>query len=392
MTPDANKHITLPPEVAKRLNVHKGDRVQLTLSTKADDAVIITPNKAVREEQTLPIRWFLIPSLITSILFFWNFFNKHQTQIPLSGDNSIASFVIILGIISGVLSFITFYLKQRHEIQQWLPGSLYWRSFPTILLSFIIILSICVLGFFWFAGLLFKGITFDQFTSTFLFFIFVSLINYLMILAVSALSADMIYSLLVSVIVGGALSSMITNSNKRWWEHNLSFLGTAKAANGWTFNVTLMVSALLTVALVDFIFSSLEKKFGHSWRLLVLRILLTLTALCLGGVGLFANNGRGWMHLLHDLSARWMVYLLIIIILAIHYLLPHLTREFLLLSYSIGGLLVVTSILFQPIGYLSLTAYEMIGFTIAFSWMVLLLQTLQRRLFETNNVFHVDVE
>lgn len=392
MTPDANKHITLPPEVAKRLNVHKGDRVQLTLSTNADDAVIIKPDKAAREEQTLPIRWFLIPSLLTSIIFFWNFFNKHQLQIPLSGDNSIASFVIILGIISGSLSFITFYLKQRHEIQKWLPGSLYWRSFPTVLLSFIIILSICVLGFFWFAGLLFKGITFDQFTSTFLFFIFVSLINYLMILAVSALSADMIYSLLVSVIVGGALSSMITNSNKRWWEHNLSFLGTAKAANGWTFNVTLMVSALLTVALVDFIFSSLQKQFGRSWRLLTLRVLLTLTALCLGGVGLFANNGRGWMHLLHDLSARWMVYLLIIIILAIHYLLPHLTREFLLLSYSIGGLLVVTSILFQPIGYLSLTAYEMIGFTMAFSWMVLLLQTLQRRLFETNNVFHVDVE
>ena len=148
----------------------------------------------------------------------------------------------------------------------------------------------------------------------------------------------------------------------------------------------------MTVALVDFIFSNLRKQFGNNRRLLVLRILLTLTAVCLGGVGAFANNGRGLMHELHDQTASFMVYFMIITIVAIRYLLPKMTPEFLALSYIIAGLLIGTTILFQPVGYLSLTAYELIAFIMSFSWMLLLLQALQRMLVHDQRTFTVTVE
>lgn len=392
MKSETTHHITIPTQVAEHLNVKPGDKLQLTLPDDDNEQVTIRPDKPAREHQILPIRWFLLPSILASVLFFAYLSNQRINQIALAGTNSIASAVIILGIVSGSLSFLFFYFKQKHDIQRWLTGSLYWRSFPTIWLSFMIILTTCLLGFFWFAGILFKGATFDQFTSTFMFFLFISLINYLMILSVSALSITMIFSLLVSVIVAGVLSSMITNSNKRWWEHNISFLGTEKAAYSWQFNLTLIVSALLTVALVDFIFSSLRKQFGSSKRMLTLRTLLTLTAICLGGVGAFANNGRGLMHELHDQTASFLVYFMIITIVAIRYLLPKVTPEFLTLSYIIGGLLVVTTILFQPVGYLSLTAYELVAFIMSFSWMLLLLQTLQRMLVHDQRTFTVTIE
>ncbi|HAT53641.1 MAG TPA: DUF998 domain-containing protein [Lactobacillus sp.] len=392
MKSEVSHHITIPTQVVDHLNIKSGDKLQLTLPDNDNQQITVRPDRPDRERQILPIRWFLLPSLLVSILFFAYMAHQNINQIALAGNNSIASAVIVLGIVSGSLSFMFFYFKQKREIQRWLTGSLYWRSFPTLWVSFMIILTTCLLGFFWFAGILFKGATFDQFTSTFMFFLFISLINYLMILSVSALSVSMIFTLLVSVIVGGVLSSMITNSNKRWWEHNISFLGTDKAAYSWQFNLTLIVSALLTVALVDFIFSNLRKQFGNNRRLLVLRILLTLTAVCLGGVGAFANNGRGLMHELHDQTASFMVYFMIITIVAIRYLLPKMTPEFLALSYIIAGLLIGTTILFQPVGYLSLTAYELIAFIMSFSWMLLLLQALQRMLVHDQRTFTVTVE
>ncbi|GAB6093402.1 DUF998 domain-containing protein [Furfurilactobacillus curtus] len=387
-----NHKIALPAAVIKQLRLHVGDQLQITVPADDSQQVTLKAQHATREQQTLPTRWFLIPSILASLIFFGYFASRNQTQIALTGNDSIASAVITLGLITGSLSFIFFYFIQKRDIQRWLTGSLYWRSFPTILLSFIVILTVAVLGFFWFMGILFKSVTFDQFTSTFLFFLFVSLINYLMILSVTALSANMIFLLLISVIVGGALSAMITNSNKRWWEHNISFLGTQKASYSWQFNLTLIVSALLTLALVDFIFVNLQKRFGTTRRLITLRILLTLTALSLAGVGVFANNGRGWLHLIHDQMASLMVYCIIAIIIGIRYFLPRLTPEFITLSYVIGGLLVTASLLFQPIGYLSLTAYELIGFTMAFAWLLLLLQRLQRLVVGEQATYTVTIE
>ncbi len=76
---------------------------------------------------------------------------------------------------------------------------------------------------------------------------------------------------------------MITNSNKHWWEHNVSFLGTSQASSSWQFNLTLITSALLLAALIDFIFAALDQKFGRNRRLFILHILLTAFAVCLGG-------------------------------------------------------------------------------------------------------------
>ncbi|GKT03012.1 DUF998 domain-containing protein [Furfurilactobacillus entadae] len=393
MTTEHPLHLNLPPEVVDHLHIDAGDEVQLTVPASTDATITLQAAHAQpSEHMALPLRWFWLPTLLSSIAFYFYFNSQHQTQFALAGSNSIASTTIMFGLVSGSLSFIFFYFQQRRVIQKWLTGSLYWRTFPTVLLSFIIILTMCMLGFFWFAGLLFRGITFDQFTSTILFFLFSSLINFLMMLSAVSLSANMIYTLLISVIVGGVFSSMITNSNKRWWEHNLSFLGTDRAANSWSFNLTLIVSALITIALLDFIFSNLRKQFGNSRRLLALRLLLVLTTMCLGCVGLFANNGHGLMHILHDEAARWMVYFMIITILTIRFLLPRLTTEFKVFSYTIGGLLVATSLLFHPVQYLSLTAYEMIAFTMAFSWLLLLLQTLQHMVMADETTFVIKIE
>jgi len=129
------------------------------------------------------------------------------------------------------------------------------------------------------------------------------------------------------------------------------------------------------IALVDYLFVSLHSAFPRSRRLFVLRVLLTVTAVDLGLVGVFPNNA--WSHDVHDQFAITLVYLIIALIVGIRWLLPNVSKDFLYLSYGVGAALVVAEILFQGIGYFSLTAFEVIGFLMAFGWLLMLLDRIE---------------
>lgn len=111
--------------------------------------------------------------------------------------------------------------------------------------------------------------------------------------------------------------------------------------------------------------------------LMILRVLMTITALSLAGVGIFPNNKDTYWHILHDKSANMLVYMIVIMIIGLRWLLPNVKKEFLTISYGIAALLVVADVLFQNVGYLSLTAFELIAFILAFAWILLLFQNLQ---------------
>ncbi|SIH65849.1 Uncharacterised protein [Mycobacteroides abscessus subsp. abscessus] len=57
-----------------------------------------------------------------------------------------------------------------------------------------------------------------------------------------------------------------------------------------------------------------------------MRIMLTVAAIALLGVGLFPNN-RGLMHILHTQSAWFLNYFIIGMIIAVRWLLPGVSRE-----------------------------------------------------------------
>ncbi len=62
------------------------------------------------------------------------------------------------------------------------------------------------------------------------------------------------------------------------------------------------------------------------------------------------------------------------------------------MSYTVGAILVTAEILFKFVGYLSLTAYEIIGFTLTFGWVLLLLELLQEQIDTGTRVFYIKPE
>lgn len=327
--------------------------------------------------QRLLLRKVLAPTLLAIVILGVIFGIYSQGTIPLSGDFSITTMTLaVAGGMGGLLFAIALVVNKRRQapnLQQ-----LVWRHIPTIIFSFWLILLIGLAAFLWLIGLSFEGASFDKVTATVIAALFAGFVNYVMLLAVDSINDEMLTNLLILVSVGGIVASMVTNSQRNWWQKNFSYLGTESAYNSWQFNVTLMVSALLLVALIDYLFVDLVKASPQKVQLWILRIMLTMTAISLGAVGFFPNNGQGRLHELHNLAANWLVYWIILLILGIRWLLPRVTREFLTVSYGIAGTLLVANFLFQTIGYLSLTAFEIIAFFLAFSWILLLVQNIRK--------------
>ncbi|GMA69789.1 transcriptional regulator [Leuconostoc litchii] len=379
--------LTLPTEIVNELHLEHNQLLNLTLR---NGQLILQPINNPNENQTLSLRHFLMPSIFMAVIFTVYALNQQMFRIPLGGDKSIASAVIILSEVSGILMFLVTYIQQQRKQIDQLRRKTSWRVLPALTVAFVIILAFITSGFFWAINYLFQTASFDLFTSIALFTMFNSIVNFLMIYSALSISTLFITSIFVITIIGGVLTAMVTNSSRMWWQYNLSFLGTENALDSWQFNATLILAGLIWIALVDYLFVPLQKIMRHNKRLITLRILLNLSALALAGVGTFPNNA-GKLHILHDQMANFLIYFILIMMLGNKWLLPKAPQEFKFTSYIIFAILVVNMALFQWIGYLSLTTFEIIAFVLALSWILLLFQNIYRLYYHTYQTFVIPV-
>ena len=378
--------ISVPDELVKKYDLHNDDDFKITAR---NGEIRLKKKNHDSNKRQFNVIWILIASILTSIAF-WIFINAmHLHQVPLVGTNSIASGLIVFGGLSGMILFSAYFISNRKKITVAYSAKTFWRTFPVIVISFVLILSLALMGIAWGLSRLFTGITFGHVVAMMLFFVFVTAINYIMVRIGLAVNYGMLTTIMILVITSGAVMSMASNG-RNWWQHNLSFLGTKHANNSWQFNLTLVFSSLLMVALVDYIFVSLRAVVKNTWRTITLRTILTVTALDVGAVGLFPNNAN--FHVLHDKVAGYLVYLIIILIIGIRWLLPEVGKRFLALSYGMCVGLVVIDLMFKPLHIISLTAFELIAFILAFGWILILFDTMIGIVEDEDDKYNVKIE
>ena len=378
--------ISVPDELVEKYDLHNDDDFKITAR---NGEIRLKKKNHDSNKRQFNVVWILIASILTSIAF-WIFINAvHLHQVPLVGTNSIASGLIVFGGLSGMILFSAYFISNRKKITVAYSAKTFWRTFPVIVISFVLILSLALMGIAWGLSRLFTGITFGHVVAMMLFFVFVTAINYIMVRIGLAVNYGMLTTIMILVITSGAVMSMASNG-RNWWQHNLSFLGTKHANNSWQFNLTLVFSSLLMVALVDYIFVSLRAVVKNTWRTITLRIILTVTALDVGAVGLFPNNAN--FHVLHDKVAGYLVYLIIILIVGIRWLLPEVGKRFLALSYGMCVGLVIIDLMFKPLHIISLTAFELIAFILAFGWILILFDTVIGIVEDEDDKYDVKIE
>lgn len=377
-------YLKIPKSLEENLYI-KDSKIKSVLTQEG----LIMSTKQSNKKQTIPLRGIILSSLIFVFVLLLVF--KDTKQIPLTGSNSIASWVIIVGAITGMLSFTLVFTKAKKHFNELSVSRIQWRNYPVILFSHTVMLVLILLIIFWIIGQFFKGASFDHFTASLIGGVIVGVLNYMMVTLAINLTPRSLINTLIFIILGGVSIAMVTNSEHQWWLYNLSFLGTPEATNAWQFNATLIVSALLMIALIDYIFVMLKEIYGSLERLKVLKLLLVLTAICLGGVGFFPYNSNPFYQSMHNRVAGYLVYLFIILIVLIKWLLPNVNKDFLKLSYTVGVLLILSVLLFQGINYLSLTAFEIVAFVLAFSWLLILLKILIDMIQNNGTVHYLEI-
>lgn len=360
--------LELTDALKAQLGVKSGEQVEVRIG--ADELKISTPKPVEVKKR----RWgMIILTFLMSCIFLGYFMVRKIYQVSLVGSESVATMVLLLTTLSGLVSFMVVFVRLKRQSGSAVEA-VSWRNLPTVALAFALISFMLMAGLFWIAGRLFKGASFDLVTSTALFALMTSVEIQAINSLVPQLSSRLLTNIFIAVIVSGVILAMISNQNLYWWKHNLSFLGTNKAVDSWEFNLALFFSGLILLALVDYLFASLKRIFPKSRQLLVLRILLTLLAIDLGMVGAFPNNLE--IHSLHTRLAGYLIFLILGLIFGIRWLLPDISTDFQHISWMIAVALLAGEILFQVVGYLSLTAFEIMAFLLAFSWLVMLFERL----------------
>ncbi|MCL2676598.1 MAG: DUF998 domain-containing protein [Streptococcaceae bacterium] len=383
---EETKVIKLSSELYDKLDLSENNEVEVVEHSNHSFILRSLSNPA----QDNATRWFWIPTVISMLIFLGYALITHVHSIHLTGSSSIATAVLIVANAISAITFIVAYIKKRKDLYNVMTSRSYWRGFITVVLSVIIISSLSLVALFWFISQIFYGVIFDIFTATVIFTVFSAILNYFMIFIVDTFSIKVMLNMLILVSTGGVISSMATSGNPYWWQRNFSLLGTETSKSNWQFNLTLVVSAGLMIALFDYLFVSIRERYGLLPRHIILQTLLTLGAICIALVGLIPDNGDGLMHVVHFTLAQMIVFFLGISILSVHWLLPNLSKEFHSISYAIIGVLVVSYLLWHPVHYLTLTGFEILSFSLGFAWIMLLISNLSNLLFGERKIYKVE--
>lgn len=378
--------IEIPASALRDTDFEPGDKLSLSVSHKQFN---IRPANVIDQLPQINIWLYTVPASLMMVIFFVYTRSQAINQIALNGkDYSIANASTLLGVICGLIIFVvTSVWTKMHRTGP--TKDLYWRNIPTIVIAAGLILVFSFYAAFWLLGRMFMDASFGIYTSSVMIFMIVAVVNYVMINLAMTLTPSVITNLLTIMIIGGMVFSILTNSSRDWWKHNFSFLGTAENSANFQFNVTLIFSGVLMITLVDYLFVNLQKRFRGK-RILILRWLLYALSVCIASIGLFPNDPE--FHILHDRISMWLVYIILILIATVRWLLPRVTKQFLVLSYTMGAIMGIEYIVFKLTDYLSLTAFELLEFGLAFSWILLLLQNIENLSRFGYNLFIVSVE
>ncbi len=377
--------LVIPREAMEQLNFDKDTPLSMNIH---HNVISVRPSNLTDVLPDIKLRWFLIPAALVSLLFFGYCNSRSQWLIPLNGQWSIATYASILTIISGVLTFAMHIITQKLH-NRGAAKDFHWRAILPLVIAVGMILAISFVMSFWLLDRIFHGAAFDLYTSTVFVFLINAAVNYLMINLAVTISPVIVTNLMTIMVIGGVVGSMMTNNHTDWWKYNFSYLGTKQSSANLEFNVTLIFSALLMMALIDYLFVNLHRKYRQR-GVLVLELLLYGLAATLGGIGLFPNNPE--YHILHDRISMWLIYFMLIMIVFVKQLLPDCPKQFQRLSYIIGVVIAADYIIFKATHYLSLTAFELSSFALAFSWILLLFQNIEALTEQGEQIFKIEIE
>jgi hypothetical protein len=300
---------------------------------------------------------------------------------PIFGQGSVADIAAVTGaVLSAVVFGVAMVLSQARRGVHWrLRLRLVRRVIDgtglTLLHAAISLLAVA--GAFWVFGQAFQRLELDPAAGSICVGMAGAVVCYLAGSSATSMRTSYLSVLIAIYLAMGAMSSALNASNPVWWQTHFSSLGAAGDFSGVTFNFTLVLTGVVLTTLADYLTHDLslwaEAHAVPERRVQVVRVGFVLLGIMLALVGLVPVNVN---FTAHNTIAYGLVGVFAGLLVAIPLLFPQLSQAFNLATIFIAVLLLINVVLHMLVGYLNVTAFEMIGVSTMFVWLVLLIRTI----------------
>ncbi len=323
-------------------------------------------------------RFAVTAFVITAVATVFVFHGKH---VPLAGTGSIGAFAAWIAGALGIVSFATsFTLESNRGHAAWrkkLPLvkriiDIFGMSVAMGLLAYLIVTAIAQLF-----QLGFRGMTVDPYGGGVLAGAATAALVYVAVLAGARVSAEGLALLATLVLFMGTMASMLSAPDESWWQLHFSQLGNTTGPTATKFNLALIITGLVITVLANYIGRDLERGLvlrGESPDKLV-RLLTWLFA----GIGvLLAVAGfvpDAVNLVIHVGAASGMVAMFVIFAIVALRRLPGVPRDFVAFTIAVVVGIVISILLWIPVGYYNLTGMEFIAAGLLFAWLIVFVRT-----------------
>jgi hypothetical protein len=216
----------------------------------------------------------------------------------------------------------------------------------------------------------FEGLVVDVWTSIGAVAVASGLGAYWIFLSVSSITTPKLAMLLIVFMASATLASMATAQDPQWWEYHFSQLGTADDFSSSLFNLALIIGGafVTTFALyVDRDLTTLVRQgvLGRASAPRIVSVVFIVMGVLLAGVGLVPVNVSTPIH---NFCAVGMSISFLVLLIGAPSILRGMPRRFFVFCWGAIALLLASAVLFEPLGYYNLTAFELAAFSIIFGW------------------------
>ncbi|MCS0499964.1 hypothetical protein [Protaetiibacter mangrovi] len=306
-------------------------------------------------------------------------------SVPIAGRNSLGSVAAIVAAVISALVFAVGYVlpspgAARRQRPERTVGRLVLDNVALALAHGFTVLLL-VTGLSIVLGDAFIGAEVYPFSAALLVGIASALSAYVSFLSAAGMTTTRVATVMAVFLVVGVMTAMISASDPEWWQKNISALGIGDDFSSATFNITLIVAGVVLTAIASYLAAELAEgrmassprdadDRGVELRVGLVRWGLVLLGVFLACVGVFHVD---WIEWVHNTFATGLVVIFAALVIGIRRLVPRLPAVFVTVGFAFLAVVVGASVLFA-VGIYNLTAVEIIGFALIFTWLVLLIR------------------
>ncbi len=179
------------------------------------------------------------------------------------------------------------------------------------------------------------------------------------------------FNLVAMLLAAGCLASMSLTPTGAWWTRNFSTLGTSDDMAAACFNIGMLVAGAGMAALSPALTRPFaETHFGaRRGGLTAMRALIAVIGIALMGVGLVPIDGATELH---NVAAGAAAIAFGVLCLGAHLWVRRMPRALVVASYAAVAVEMIAAVLYDGLGLINLTVFEVIAFTLVFAWLITL--------------------